>query len=237
MSIPDPKLLAYFAQISETGQRPELIRETEWSYVYKLGEKSFGRLSKFFLDENFTVPAAEFRVRWPQMNDDERLDFVSNFWVKPSWSPNDTDVLDVIMQDGNDLIWESCALGLLRHSDRERTVAFLIKRLEERRESEPLNYIQALGLAKDKRATSAIRPYFDKYQVALESERNTGVPTDVVFGPIPYHAYFVAAGALLKIEEAPEYENAIRSYLSHSNEQVRRWAEMALQREEGQVPS
>jgi hypothetical protein len=56
-----------------------------------------------------------------------------------------------------------------------------------------------------------------------------GVPDDVFFGPIPYHAYFVAAGALLQIEGTPEYEVAIQAFLNHPNEHVRWWAEHALQ--------
>jgi hypothetical protein len=232
MSLLDPKLLEYFAKVYGPGQKVELTKETEWSYFYKFGDKSYGRTSKFFLDENFTVLASDIRGRWPHMNEVERLDFVSNFWAKASWGVNDTEVLEIVMQDGNDRIWESCALAFLRHPDRGRAISFLIKRLEESTENEPLNYIQALGLAKDKRATLAIRPYFDKYRKAVEAERVTGVPDDVVFGPIPYHAYLVASGALLKIDGSPEYERAIRTYLDHSHKQVRWWAERALEGDE-----
>lgn len=77
--------------------------------------------------------------------------------------------------------------------------------------------------------SACYRPYFERYQRAVETEVENGVPQDVVFGPIPYHAYFVASGALLKIDGSPEYERAIRKYLDHSNEQVRWWAERALQ--------
>ena len=230
MTLP-PKLAEYLTQLYGPSQQPELVKETEWSYVYKTGEKSYGRISKFLLDESFAVLASDIRVRWPQMDENDRLDFVSNFWSKASWKANDTELLEIIMQDGNDRIWQSCALAFLRHPDRDRVVGFLIKRLEEYTDDEPLNYIQALGLAKDKRATPAIKPYFDKYQRAVETEVENGVPEDVVFGPIRYHAYFVASGALLKIDGSPEYERAIRKYLDHSNKRVRWWAERALQGE------
>jgi len=62
----------------------------------------------------------------------------------------------------------------------------------------------------------------------MEAEKIAGVPEDVVFGPIPYHAYFVVAGALLEIEGTPEYEQAVRRFLDHQHEQVRWWAEHAL---------
>ena len=62
----------------------------------------------------------------------------------------------------------------------------------------------------------------------MEAEKTIGVPDDVFFGPIPYHANFVAAGALLETEGSAEYEQAIRSFLGHQHEQVRCWAEHAL---------
>ena len=234
MTLSDPKLLEYFAQLNAAGQKPELVKETEWSYVYKSGEKSYGRISKFLLDEDFAVSASDMRLRWPNMNEDERLDFVSNFWVKKNWNANDTSLLEIVMQDGNDPIWQSCALAFLKHPDRDRVCSFLIKRVEETTDDEPLNYIQALGLIGEKRAIPAIKTYFDKYRHAVESEYETGVPDDVVFGPIPYHAYFAVADALLRIDGSPEYEEAIRKYLGHSSKQVRRWAEMALEREDSE---
>ncbi|HEY6388258.1 MAG TPA: hypothetical protein VIX91_21465 [Candidatus Acidoferrum sp.] len=139
---------------------------------------------KVLLDESFVVPASDMRSRWLHMNEDERIDFASNFWVKEKWSANDTNLLEIVMQDGNDRIWRSCALAFLKHPDRDRICSFLIKRVEENTEDEPLNYIQALGLAKDKRATPAIKPYFDKYRKAVEREKEIGVPDDVFFGPI-----------------------------------------------------
>jgi hypothetical protein len=54
------------------------------------------------------------------------------------------------------------------------------------------------------RAASAIRPYFEKYRTAMAAEKTTGVPDDVFFGPIPYHAYLVAAGALRETEGSAE---------------------------------
>jgi hypothetical protein len=64
---------------------------------------------------------------------------------------------------------------------------------------------------------------------ALEAEAVMGVPDDVFFGPIPYHAFLSIAGDLFKIESSSEYEHAIRKYFDHANEQVRWWAEHALE--------
>ena len=214
------------------GQSADLVRETDWSFVYRSAEKSYARLSKFFLDETFAVKASEIREKWPRMSEGERLDFVLNFWVKKNWTDDDTEILEIIMEDGNDRLWESCAQAFLKHPDQHRALNFLIRRLEEHEGDEPLNTIQALGLARDKRATAAIRPYFEKYRKAVENENETGVPDDVVFGPIPYLAYFVASGALLKIEGASEYEAGIQKFLNHPHKQVRWWAEHALRGDE-----
>src|SRR5271163_679106 len=133
------------------------------------------------------------------------------------------------MHDGNDRIWSSCALAMLKHPDRNRAVEFLIARVQaDESERPPLNYMQALGIAGDRRAAAVIRPYYEKYLKAMEAEAATGVPDDVSWGPIPYHAFLSIAGDLLKIEGSHEYEQAIRSYLDHPKEQVRYWAEYAL---------
>jgi hypothetical protein len=227
-----PRLIELLKRTSADGKEPELVKETEWSYKYKTGEKSYCNISKFLADEGFTVSASEIRSRWPNMDENQRLDFVQNFWSKPDWNQNDTEILEIIMQDGNDRLWEHCSQAFLRLPDRDRAVTFLIRRLEQQTDDEPLNYIQALGLSKDRRATPAITPYYEKYRKEVERESETGVPDDVVFGPIPYHAYLVACEALLKIEGSPEYEKAIRKYLDHPHHQVRWWANHALKAEE-----
>jgi len=227
VSDPNSKLPEFLKRVFD--QQPELVKETQWSYVYKSGEKSYTTVSKFLADENFSVSAPEIRQRWPSMSEDERLDLVQNFWSKASWNSNDTEILEVIMRDGNDHLWEHCALAFLNHPDRDRAVSFLIERLAHSTDAEPLNYIQALGLTKDRRAVSPIKRYYETYRKEVEAESATGVPEDVVFGPIPYHAYFVACGALLRIEESPEFEQAIRKYLDHPHKQVRWWANHELQ--------
>ncbi len=228
MSGVPPKLTELLKRHCPPGQKPELVRETEWSYEYKFGEKSYWHISKFQVDEASKVNSSEIRRRWPSMSENERLDFVQNFWSKPGWDENDTQILEIIMEDGHDRLWQSCAQAFLKHPDRDRAVKFLMGRVEEcGADHEPLNYIQALGISKDKRAAPAIRPYFEKYRNELEAEKVNGVPDDVVFGPIPYSAYFTSAAALLQITGSTEYEQAIRKYLDHQNEHVRWWAENA----------
>ena len=96
----DPKSLKFQKKTHGSGHEPQLVRETEWSYVYKTGEESYSHMSKFLADENFTVSASEIRQRWPSMSESERLDFVQNFWSKAAWNSNDTEILEIVMQDG-----------------------------------------------------------------------------------------------------------------------------------------
>jgi hypothetical protein len=223
----DPKILELAKR--DYGENCELVKRTEWSYSFKCGPKSYCSISRFMAEKGFGVSASEMRQRWPSMNERERMDFASNFHVKEAWTENDTETLEIIMNEGNDHIWSCCALAMLRHPDRNRAVEFLIDRVE-RSDSEhpPLNYMQALGIAGDRRAVAAIRPYYDKYLKAMEGEAVTGVPDNVFWGPIPYHAFLSIAGDLYKIEGSGEYEQSVRKYFDHPNEQVRWWAEHAL---------
>jgi hypothetical protein len=82
---------------------------------------------------------------------------------------------------------------------------------------------------KDSRAARAIKPYYEKYREAVETETAVGVPDDVVFGPILYFQYLWACGALVKVDGSPEYEQAIGEYFDHPREQVRYWAEHVLE--------
>ena len=223
----DPKILELARR--DFGENCELVRRTEWSYTFKCGEKSYCSISRFMAEPGFTVIASDFRQRWPEMDERERHDFAVNFHVKADWLESDTEILEIIMHDGSDFIWASCALALLRHPDRNRVVEFLIERVRHwDAESPPLNYTQALGLAGDQRAVSVIRPYYDKYLKAMQSESLTDVPSDVFRGPVPYHAFLAIAGDLFKITHSEEYEQVIHKYFDHPSEQVRWWAEHAL---------
>jgi hypothetical protein len=223
----DPDILEFAKR--NYGENCELVRRTEWSYSFKCGPKSYCSISRFMAEKGFEVSASEIRRRWPSMNEAERMDFAFNFQPKEIWTENDTEILEIVMHDGNDRIWSSCALAMLKHPDRNRAVEFLIARLQDNESESPLlNYMQALGIAGDKRATVVIRPYYDRYLKAMEAEAVSGIPDDVFWGPIPYHAFLSIAGDLFKIEGSHKYEQAIRSYLEHPKEQVRYWAEYAL---------
>jgi hypothetical protein len=224
-----PKLREILSQW-HPGQRPKVEKETEWTFFYKVGSKTGYKISKFW-DEDFHVSPERLNARWPKMSADDRLEFVLGWSGKANWSNDDSEILEIVMRDGDDRIWGSCTSAFTRHSNKERAVDFLVQRLQTYLDGTPLNYFQALGIIGDRRAASAIRPYYEKYREAMKAEAITGVPDDVVFGPIPYFAYLCACGALVKLDGRPEYEQDIRKYLDHSSEQVRWWAEHALDME------
>lgn len=229
MSDIDPRILERAKR--EYGEDCELERKSEWSYSFKCGANSYCRISRCMVEADFQVSASEIRQRWPGMDERERLDFASNFHNKKTWTENDTEILEMIMADGSDRIWSSCALAMLNHADRNRAVEFLIGRVEHWADKRhpPLNYMQALGMAGDHRGVAVIQPYYEEYRKRMEAERETGIPEDVLCGPIPYHAFLAICGDLFKITRAKEFEEAARKYFDHPKEQVRWWAEQALE--------
>jgi hypothetical protein len=138
------------------------------------------------------------------MQEDERLEFCSCWHYRREWNENDTEILEILMQDGNDRLWKTCPFAFTKHPDRDRAVTFLVERLQDYDGGyEPLNYFQALGIMKDQRAAAAIRPYYERYRQAMKAESVVGVPDDIYRGPIPYFPYLCACGALVKVDGDP----------------------------------
>jgi hypothetical protein len=213
----------------EYGDNCELVQATEWSCTFKCGPKSYFTISKFMAEKDFEVAAKDVQERWAQWDQHQRMDFASNWWIKTTWTENDTEILEIIMADDDDQIWESCTQAFLNHPDRNRAVSFLINRVTNYNlDHEPLNYFQVLGMSKDERGVTAILPFYEKYRKAVNNEAVLGVPDDVFWGPIPYFPYLCAAGALFEITGSPEYEQSIRQFFDHAREEVRCWAEHAL---------
>lgn len=204
----------------------DLLRENEWLREFKTGQKSIFSESKF-ISEGLQLSADEFHAKWSQMSPGERIDFAQAYAAKPDITNEDEKILELLLDEGDDLICGALAQPMLRISQKERATQLMIARLRSGSDY-PENYIQALGLAKATEAVPAILPYYRQYREAVEIEKTTGVPEDLICGPIPYSRYIWCCEALWRITGAQEYANNIRGFLTHSHEQVRRWAEMAL---------
>jgi hypothetical protein len=224
----DPKILELAK--NDYGENCELVKRTEWSYSFKCGPKSYCSISRFMAEEGFDVSAAKIKELWPQWGRRQRIDFAFNWHAKGTWTDNDTGILEIIIADGDDDVWQSCTQAFLKHPDRNRVVRFLVERvLHHTLKHEPLNYFQVLGMARDVSAVAALRLFYEKYKKIVDAEPVLGVQEDVFRGPIPYFPYLVAAGTLFKITGSPEYEQSIRKFFDHEKEQARYWAEHALE--------
>ena len=206
MSDIDPKLVELMRKAAKDTAPTCAVPKEDWSY-------------------------SDVCAQWASWSENERENFTREWSRKRTWNSDDVQIQELLMAQANDRVWENiCTQTLLNHPNRERAVRFLIDLISNHRfqHHEPLNYIQVLGMLRHKLGADAVMPFYEKYRKALEAEAITGVPEDVHFGPLPYHAFFVAAGAMFEISCSPEYEHAIRRYFDHPNEQVRWWAEHAL---------
>jgi hypothetical protein len=63
------------------------------------------------------------------MKEDERLEFCSCWQYRREWNDNDTEIIEILMQGGNDRLWKICPFAFTKHPDRDRAVTFLVERL------------------------------------------------------------------------------------------------------------
>ena len=122
MSNIDPKILELAKR--EYGENCELVKRTEWSYSFKCGPKSYCSISRFMVEKDFAVSASEIPQRWPAMDERERADFASNWWTKGTWTDDDSEILEIIMADGDDRVWQCCTEAFLMWREPRVTCSF-----------------------------------------------------------------------------------------------------------------
>jgi len=66
------------------------------------------------VEKDFAVSASEIRHSWPAMDEHERMDFASNWWHTNNWTDEDTQILETIMSNGDDRIWQCCTQAFLK---------------------------------------------------------------------------------------------------------------------------
>ena len=203
----------------------QLIQETEWARIYRVSDKHTSYKSKFLTDA-LQISAQQFAVKWPSMGLRDRLDFASAYSAKPDFTRDDEQVLEQIMRDGNEQVWSTLALFMLKHPDRFKILTFLRKRLEEH-PREPDNFIQALGLSKDPGVSEVLLSYWISCREAAQSVPDREDNTIAQVAPIA--RYLLCCRALWQTTGSEDYLDQIRLYLGHAHSQVRWWAERALQ--------
>ena len=199
--------------------RDELIRESEWERVYK--SHRWGRVheSKFLID-GMQVSAEDIIRRWPDLSSAERLEFAKAFADKSKVTPEDERILDFLMETGDCRIWRTIALVLLDHRDRERVLAFLLKRIREERKGRA-NFFQALELMKDKRAVLVLRAAYDDHR-----KKPQGLTQSVE--EFDYVDYLQCCKALWALDSSTEYREAIEECSKSPVKSIRSYAARLL---------
>lgn len=205
----------------------KLVTETEWMRVYELAapKNSLSYESKFLTD-GLQMSAKSFVSRWPIMTPTERRGFAFAYSAKAEFTSDDEQILDLIMKDGDEHVWNCLASFMVRnHPQKDRVSSFIRDKLEKHPDS-PGNYIQALGIARDQSSVPLLLTYYEQYRNAAQA-----VPAreDASFWDVePIAEFLWCSEALWKITNSEKFADGIRMYLRHSHSQVRRWAEYAL---------
>jgi len=202
----------------------QLVRENEWIRIYNIGPGQQYYESKFVHD-NVQVLAKSIESRWHTLSAEEQADFVMAFQSKYPLTSEDEEILEFLMNTGDENVWSTLALPLTRMSSskHEKALAFLIERIQ-RRDTHRANYYQALGELKDTKAIPALK-------VAYEEERRTislDKPLTDFQDIFPYIDYLACCAALYILEGSKEFKQAIEALKSHPNENVRSQANLAL---------
>jgi hypothetical protein len=196
-----------------------LVRESEWSREYQVAPSVYSWESKF-LTEGLKVTATSIQQRWPSLSPNERLDFAQAFIAKRQFSGEDEEILAFLMEEGPEWLWVTIAPGLVKFSDRDRALSFLLARIRSAH-AESANYYCVLELMGDQRAIPLLRERYEEYRHRLPP-----LEKQALWGELSDYLY--CCRALWKLEGLPEYEEALKDLLLHPEEQIRRTARALL---------
>ena len=192
------------------------MRESEWMHVYRMGPKHTHHLSKFLTGE-VKVSLSSLREKWFSFTVEEQLEFARAIEAKRNYTVEEQDILYFLMEAGSELVWPHIALALPHCADRERVLHFLIERISVPK-SYCSSFYQALRLVGDSRAIPHLLRRYEEYKRAIQ----TGGPQELIV------EYLECCRALWKLTGSEEYEAAVKEMLTHSDEYVRRRAQLAL---------
>jgi hypothetical protein len=202
-------------------QELELLKETEWSRFYRVGSNGIRRESKFMTD-HLEVNAEQLIRRWVKLPTSERHDFAQAFRGKRQLSADDERLLEFLMQEGDEIIWATIAVMLVRHRNRELVIKFLMERIVES-PSPKANFYQAAELIGDLRFAEVLEKEFRKSSSRLGS---TPRPNR---GPSHEYLEFLRlCHVLWTITGRSDYKEKIESLSDHPSELVRKRVRMHL---------
>ena len=206
-------------------ENKQLVRESEWMRVYRIGPNELLYESKFLIDR-LSVPATLIKGRWIELTPEEQLEFAQAFSCKAELSSEDEQILDFLMERGSEEVLQMIAPLLPRCSHRERVLEFLLGRIEHGSKGFA-NYFQALEIIGDRRAVAVLRLKYEQYRKEIVQTGRTGIATRDLLG------YLSCTNALLTLEGSEEYKAALREMLGHPDSVVHLWAQRFLTQAEG----
>jgi hypothetical protein len=200
-----------------SADRENLLRETEWLRVYRVGEKELRYESKC-LSEGLQISANSIKSTWAKLSPQRRLEFTIAFGAIHSLSSEDEEILNFLMEVGEVAVLSNLATQYAKHSDRERVLPFLLGQIKPSKEG-CANFLQALELMKDSRALPGLRTLYKEYRTALEK---------ALLNQSQVFDYLQCCRTLLILDRSPEFRRAIEEMLDHPVEMIRHRAAQLL---------
>jgi len=190
--------------------------DNEWFDVIQNG-KGHARLVSKFLRKEFATPAKMLDRKWASWTPDEKLRFAGAFPAKVELSDSDQNILDFWMDNGDERVWRTIALLVVRHRDRKRALKFLRTRVAEG--TKPLaNYYQALELLKAWECISIMQRALTKHHREIDSQPS--------IDRMIYLDYLACSAALYTITGQEEYRANLEKMLKHPDDGIRRTTRM-----------
>jgi hypothetical protein len=204
----------------------ELVRESEWIRVYRVGSEQLYYESKFVYDK-LQVSASSIRFRWDGFSAEEKSDFVTAFQSKHPVTSEDEGILEFLMDVPDENVWNAIALPLTRMPPKkhERVLDFLLHRIQHRG-GHRANYYQALATLKNPRAIRALKAAYEEERQSVSFDKPLGAFQDI----FPYIDYLACCAALYELDGSDEFKRAIDDMRKHPDGNVRAQANLALAR-------
>jgi hypothetical protein len=199
--------------------RKKLVHEDKWSRVFEVEPNSFAYESKFETQEAL-ASVEQLRQEWSSWSDSEKLNFASAFRQKRQITSEDKRIFEFLMVEGGEPVWSTIALSLIRHSDQNVILNFLLERL--RTGTEPkANFIQALYVLGDTAALPSLHQLHDRIVTEMKTAKGKEDRWKIV-------DHLRCCEALAYLEKSDRYQDEIRPFLKHFDEAIRAQAKMAL---------
>ena len=202
------------------GQPEVPLKETAWSRVYR-GRSRFCWYASKFRTDGLQVSVASIRRRWPHLKLEAQAEFAQSFCQKPSFSEQDLQILQLLIEEGLEFVQTAAACQLQDHPSLEAVLPFFFERMRSS-EVQAEKYYDALRLVGDARAVLPLRQRYEQYRKELVDLRQSRIEN--------LSGYLLCCQALRSLTGSTEYETALEELLIHPDDRVRREVRRLLPR-------